>query len=465
LSPGLRYEHLVGTVPPVNIAAGTWVPARSFPEIHNVPLWSDWNVRFGAAYDLFGDGKTAIKAFVGRFVLFSPLGNLTTDNSPANLIVTSATRLWTDTNRNYSPFGSTPGTLDPEDTFGPLSNPAFGTANQATTYGNDVLRGNRPYQWQQSVQVEQQLWRDTALRVGYFRRSYGNFYAVQNTAATSSNFSHYCVSVPSNANLPGGGGNQICGFYDLNPAQLALPQTYLVTLAKSFGQQSDVFNGVDVTFTTRLRKGAYLQAGLATGSEHTDNCYANSLPNVIPLSGAQTAAPPANLIPAFQTSRTQPFCNISPPWSGNTQFKAAGVYPLPWKLQASANYQNISPISTTANWSASNAAIVPTLGRNLSACGVNVNCTTTVRLNVLLPNMYYREPRVQQLDVRFSRTFNLNESMTVQPNVDLFNVFNGNSVFIINQTLPASPAVTSSYNNVLGLLDPRVLRFGVNFNF
>ena len=52
-----------------------------------------------------------------------------------------------------------------------------------------------------------------------------------------------------------------------------------------------------------------------------------------------------------------------------------------------------------------------------------------------------------------------------QPNLDLFNIFNGNSVFIINQTLPASPAVLSTYNNVLGLLDPRVVRFSVNFNF
>src|SRR5262249_6712263 len=156
-----------GTVPPVNIPAGTWVPARSFPEIHNVPLWNDWNVRFGAAYDLLGNGKTAVKGFVGRFVLFSALGNLTTDNSPANLIVTSATRTWMDNNHNYSPFGPTPGTLDPEDSFGPISNPAFGTVNQATTYANEVLRGNRPYQWQQSVQVEQQLWRDTALRIGY----------------------------------------------------------------------------------------------------------------------------------------------------------------------------------------------------------------------------------------------------------------------------------------------------------
>src|SRR5258708_15654134 len=41
---------------------------RSFPAITNAPNWKDLNPRFGIAYDVFGDGKTAIKANVGRFV-------------------------------------------------------------------------------------------------------------------------------------------------------------------------------------------------------------------------------------------------------------------------------------------------------------------------------------------------------------------------------------------------------------
>ena len=44
-----------------------WVPARSFPEVKDVPNWKDVNPRVGAAYDLFGTGRTAIKGFLGRY--------------------------------------------------------------------------------------------------------------------------------------------------------------------------------------------------------------------------------------------------------------------------------------------------------------------------------------------------------------------------------------------------------------
>jgi hypothetical protein len=424
--------------------AGQWVPARSFAAVSGVPIWNDLNPRIGAAYDLFGNGKTAIKAFVGRFVLFSPIATITGANSPASLITSSATRTWTDTLGNYDPFG--PGAI-----LGPLSASSFGTVNQTTFYADDILHGNRPYQWQEAVDIEQQLWHNASLKVGYYRRSYGNFYATQNTAVTPANYTPYCITAGSNAALPGGGGNNICGLYDINPAPFGFGLLHnVVDLAKQFGKQSDVFNGVDVTFSARLHGNAFVQAGMATGTEVTDNCYANNLPNVLA----------STMSPATATPRTQAYCHVSPPWSDNTQFKAAVVYPLPlWKLQVSANYQNIGPISTTATQSIPNSAIVSSLGRNLAACGTNPSCTATVSVNIVLPNTYYREPRVNQLDLRFSRVFTIRHEMTLQPNIDLFNVFNSSTVQQINTT------VGPSFNQVLALLDPRVLRFGFNFIF
>ncbi len=49
--------------------AGPFTPARNFDAVENVPNWKDIDPRFGVVWDLFGDGKTAIKASVGRYVV------------------------------------------------------------------------------------------------------------------------------------------------------------------------------------------------------------------------------------------------------------------------------------------------------------------------------------------------------------------------------------------------------------
>ena len=66
--------------------------------------------------------------------------------------------------------------------------------------------GVRGYNWQTSVQVQQQLWPGTAMNVGYFRTWVGNFQATDNLAVTPADFSPYCITMPVDARLPGGGG-------------------------------------------------------------------------------------------------------------------------------------------------------------------------------------------------------------------------------------------------------------------
>ena len=65
--------------------------------------------------------------------------------------------------------------------------------------------------------------------------------------------------------------------------------------------------------------------------------------------------------------RTSAYCHVNPSWASGTQVKFLVVYPLPWKLQTSATYQNIAGIPVTASYPATNAQIAPSLGRNLSA--------------------------------------------------------------------------------------------------
>ena len=61
-----------------------WVPfVRDFPALENVPNWNDWAIRLAGSYDLFGTGKTALKANISKYMAseaasyaatFNPMG-------------------------------------------------------------------------------------------------------------------------------------------------------------------------------------------------------------------------------------------------------------------------------------------------------------------------------------------------------------------------------------------------------
>ena len=102
---------------------------------------------------------------------------------------------------------------------GPISDTKFGQPTANTTLGADAFTGfgNRGYNWQGSVSIQHELRPGLGVNVGYFRTWYGNFTVTDNLAVGPADYASYCVTAPVNAKLPGGGGNQICGLYDLSP--------------------------------------------------------------------------------------------------------------------------------------------------------------------------------------------------------------------------------------------------------
>ena len=426
LNLGLRFDYLNGKVREQHMPAGTFVPARDFAPVEDVPRWTDINPRIGASYDLFGTGRTAVKGFIGRYVNFEAFG-ITTANNPANLLVLSATRAWTD-NGDYVPQ---------ESELGPLSDSAFGQVRQATTrYADDVVRGFgvRPYNWQGSIQAQHELGNGIALNVGYFRTWYGNFTVTDNLAIGPADFNEYCITAPTHQDLPSDvSGKRICGLYDLNPAKFGQVNN-LVAQASDYGDYNEVFSGVDVSVNMRFGSGGVVQGGIATGSQSVDRCFIVDSPQE-----------------EYQ-------CDVAPPWSGGTQFKLFTVYPLPWDLQVSATYQDSPPVPTNAGFVATNAMIAQSLGRNLGACGTRPTCTATATIELVPLGTHFLEPRIRQLDIRFTRNFAY-RSMRIQPQFDLYNAFNANPVTGIITRFGAA------WQNATSVLNPRTIKFGVNITY
>ena len=62
--------------------------------------------------------------------------------------------------------------------------------------------GVRPFDWQFSASVQQQLLPRVSAEIGYSRRSWGNFTYTDNRAVAASDFDTYTMTVPTDIGCP-----------------------------------------------------------------------------------------------------------------------------------------------------------------------------------------------------------------------------------------------------------------------
>lgn len=441
LNLGVRSDMIDAFVDEQHLAAGRFVPARDFGRIDNVPNWKDVSPRIGVAYDLFGNGKTAIKATVGRYMLGMVLNQFTRLANPVSSSVNNASRVWHDDNGNFFPDCSL-SALPANGECGPLLNTAFGSVVVRTRYDEALTNGTnvRPDNWEASASVQQMLFRNLSVNAGYFRRWYNHFTTTQNLDTSAAEYDPYCITAPSDSRLPNGGGYQLCGFYDVVPAKVGRVNN-LITHSSNFGKQEDIYDGVDVGLTARLPNRVILAGGMNAGRERTNNCFMLDRPD---LTFAGTAT-------GITSPRTQAFCDVRPPFL--TQVKGYAVYPLPWGgIQASGTFQTLPGPQITASYVAANAQIAPTLGRNLSS-----GATSTVLVDLIPPGTTYGE-RLYQLDARVTKTFRIG-SRRLQGMFDVYNMLNANPVLTLNTRYGAA------WQTPLSILNGRLFKFGAQFDF
>ena len=91
---------------------------------------------------------------------------------------------------------------------------------------------------------------------------------------------------------------------DINSTALLADTT--ITDVNQFGDQTQVYNGVDTALNLRFPNGSMLQGGTSTGRLKENTCFVVDSPQALRQ------------------------CEITPPLQ--TQVKFAGVYPLPWGM-------------------------------------------------------------------------------------------------------------------------------------
>jgi hypothetical protein len=232
LNLGLRWDGFNGYVPeqqagmegltdgwPGALETNQWLGPRTFEARYNIPNWKDWSPRMGISYDLFGNGRTALKAQLGRYL--SKLGtDLTEGLNPIATSVVSTTRTWTDNDFDFVPDCDL-GIFEANGECTAIDNQNFGKNNpNATRWDPAVLEGygDRDANWDFSTEVQHELRPGFAVTGGYYynnggytRQGGSRKRVTDNTLVGPEDYDLYCVKAPLDSRLPNGGGYDVCG--------------------------------------------------------------------------------------------------------------------------------------------------------------------------------------------------------------------------------------------------------------
>ncbi|MGE0446578.1 MAG: carboxypeptidase regulatory-like domain-containing protein [Vicinamibacterales bacterium] len=440
----LRYDHFATSFPEQVVGPGPLVPNRNitFPAQSNLN-WNDLTYRTSLAYDVRGNGQTAIKVTLNKYLRGQTLNALGTDPNPVNAMVNTTNINWTDADRDFTPDCDL---LDPAPNgeCRGWSSPTFGQAVPGATF-DDLLRrgfGHRESNWEFSAGIQHQLMQGVSIDVGYFRRIWQNFRVTDDLSLSAADFDTFSITVPSDSRLPDGGGYVLDGVLALKPEAFGRRAQAHNTLSPAIGERTEHWDGVDVNMNARLRNGLTMQLGTSTGRTAENDCaIVSALPEMLLITGG---GGPGRWRAAQFCERAEPF---------RTQLKGYAVYTIPRiDVQLSGTYRNVPGDAVNAWFAASNAYLAAnsTLGRPLAGGASNLT------IELLEPNTQFLDRR-NELDLRIGKVLRVGRARSVV-SLDLFNALNSDAVITANQNFGRFLAPTS-------ILSARVAKISVQFDF
>jgi hypothetical protein len=432
LNPGIRVDNFDSMIQATAMPAGRFAGDRYFPEREHVPQWL-WDVspRFSAAYDLFGDGRTALKASVSRYI--DPLtGGFADRYSPG---AANENRNWFDCTINAAGTACATG-LPALPTDGDDIAQAHEIGRGGATFG---IREDRDFdpeiQRERNIEitagVQHQLFSRMSLTAQYYRRTFQDMEMLDRELITTSDYTSFQLPMPDvsrdpevAAILPAG---QMVTIYNLRGDKL--PFYTSQQRDKTNPDYRSTYNGFDLALSARLAAGSTVFGSWTVEKNVSAFCASDDNPNGIATADRYTGAN------VYAGSR---FCDqgdFDIPW--RHEFKMAGTVPVRWGIDLGAVVQSYAGSERIITWEPAG---------NLFPGGRTR--TETIQLNEP-GSLYY--PRYNQVDFNIKKTFRAGRK-TYSGQVDWFNLFNGNAVFARNS------AVGNSLGQIQTILQGRLMR-------
>src|SRR6266487_1700033 len=403
LNLGLRFETTYGWLPASCRPSTTFVDGQCFPEITGAPDFKGIVPRVSAVYDVFGDGKTAVKASASRYDQPITLSNVQRVNP---LGIVNDTRAWTACMAGQTSGCDLNGDLIPQlNELGVSSGFAFGTNSR---YSPDL---KWPASNEYNIEVQRQIPGNVVVSVGYTRRE------------TRRNIGYKNVAVPLESYIPlqvteVNSGKQV-SVYNQAPALRGRNDN----LWDNFPELDTNFNGADITVNRRMSDHWSLTGGASFGKTVGD-IYATSATGDLNN--------PNNAFRAGVVGNDVPY-----------SYRISGVYELPYQIWVSGTGQYYQGFPETTTVSVGNNTVALTQG------------TQTLTIE---PRGTARLPAVNSLDVSIRKNLKVN-GKSLEPRVDLYNLTN--AATILGRITQLGP----TYGRVSSTQRGRLIKLGMNVEF
>jgi hypothetical protein len=448
--------------------------AITIAQTPGVDAYNDITARMGAAWDVFGNGRTAIKLNWGRYLAYAANDPPYTSTNPGFTIVREVlNRQW-----NASrPAGGNGDMVVDCNLLNPAANgecaaatgtaPNFGKAGAATQVDPGVLSGwgVRPSDRQYTITLQHELFPRVSVDVNYTHRSFHGFFVTDDLNRRrnpiASYYETYTLTAPQDPRLAGGGGYPVTVVVPTAAANAVAPQQYL-TRETDFGpERVSVYDGFGFTVNTRLRTGLTTQIGGGTGRGLVDTCATvTKFSNVTAATGVILGPDPRG-------------CRNVEPWQW--AWRGLVSYTIPkvdvlisgiLRSQPEVQLSGISVLSgnTSAQWQVPNSVIAAALGHLPPGATATGNTVIPLADN---DHRVFSGERRTQIDVRFAKIVRFGRAR-LDAGIDLNNVLNTNyatgfnTTYIYNTDNTPRPA---GWGTPASIYNPRFARLNFTLGF